>query len=42
MNKESFATKCGRWIGNLIVGCVATCIAAVLIALTARFIMWLI
>lgn len=41
-NKESFATKCGRWLGTLFVGCIAACLSAVLIALTVRFIMWLI
>ena len=41
-DKESFATKCGRWLGTLFVGCIAVCLSAVLIALTVRFIMWLI
>jgi hypothetical protein len=39
--KESFATKCGRWLGTLFTGCVAACLSAILIALTVRFIMWL-
>lgn len=41
MNKESFATKCGRWFGTLLVGCIAACLAAIVIALTVRFIMWI-
>lgn len=40
-NKESFATKCGRWLGTLFVGCLAVCLSAILIALTVRFITWL-
>ena len=40
-NKESFATKCGRWLGSLFIGCIAACLSAILIALTVRFVMWI-
>lgn len=39
--KVSFGTKVGRFVGNLFVICLATCISAIAIALTARFILWL-
>ena len=40
-NKESFATKCGRLIGNMLFLCLSACIASVAIALAVRFIVWL-
>lgn len=40
MSNESFGAKCGRWLGTLIVGCLATCLAAVCVALTIKFVMW--
>lgn len=40
-NENSFASKCGKFFGNLIIGCIATCLSAVVIAATVRFIMWL-
>ena len=42
MKNESFGTKCGRWLGALIVGCLATCLGAVCVTLTVKFIMWLV
>ena len=41
-NKETFATKCGRWLGILFVGCITACLSAILIAAAVRFILWLI
>ena len=41
-NKGSFGAKCGKFFGNLVVGCIAVCLSAVVIAATIRFIMWLI
>lgn len=41
MDKETLATKCGRWLGTLTACCLATCVAAVVVALTVKFIMWL-
>ena len=40
-HKESFGTKCGRWLANLFFGCAVACLSAILIALTVRFIMWI-
>lgn len=42
MNNDSFMYKLGYAIGCLVFGCIALCLAAVLIALTAKFIFWLI
>ena len=41
-NNESLATKCGRFLGHLMVACISVCATSVLVALTVRFIMWLI
>lgn len=40
-NKKSFAYKVGNFLGTLVVGLIGTCVAAVLVALTAKFIFWL-
>ena len=37
-NETNFATKVGRFIGNLFVACIAEMHAAIMIALTVRFI----
>lgn len=40
--KKSFGYLAGKFIGAVLVTCIAICISAVMVALTARFIMWLI
>ena len=40
-NETSFGSKVGRFIGHLFAARVATCISAVMVALTIRFIVWL-
>lgn len=40
-NKENFATKCGRFVGNMLFLCLSACVASVAIALAVRFIVWL-
>lgn len=42
MEKEkSFGYKTGRFLANVLIACVTTCLSAVAIALTVRFIMFL-
>lgn len=40
-NNENFATKFGRFIGNMLFLCLSACVASVVIALAVRFIVWL-
>lgn len=42
MNDNTFAAKCGRFVGHVLIGCIATCMVSVLVALTVRFITWLV
>lgn len=39
---STFAAKCGKFLGAVIFTCFTACVSAALIALTARFIVWLI
>lgn len=42
MSKENtFSSKLGKIVADAFVACLATCVAAVAIALTTRFIIWL-
>lgn len=38
---STFASKIGNVVGTVIVGCLAVCLMAICIALTCRFIIWL-
>lgn len=40
-NEKTFGNKVGQLIAHVFVGCVTACLCAVMIALAARFIMWL-
>ena len=40
-NKNTFGTKAGQFVANMLVGCMAVCLSACAVALTVRFIMWL-
>ena len=42
VNETTFAAKCGKFLGGVIFTCFTACVSAALIALTARFIVWLI
>lgn len=42
VNETTFAAKCGKFLGAVIFTCFTACVSAALIALTARFIVWLI
>ena len=38
---NKFASKTGNILGNRVVGCISACLMAICIALTYRFIVWL-
>lgn len=40
--EKTLAQRIGSLLGTVIVGCVAICLMAIAIALTAKFILWLI
>lgn len=39
--RSGFASKMGSILANVVVGCVSACLVAICIALTYRFIVWL-
>ena len=41
-NDSSFAAKCGRFLGHLVVACVCICATSLLLAGTARILAWII
>lgn len=40
-NKDTLSYKLGTFLSNIILICGSACIAAVMIALTVKFVMWL-